>query len=66
MCTETKQILAEQGSVFHPILQCSHRHPTVSSTHGLAYDITLTKADGNSGVSCQCDLPCELVDFDSL
>lgn len=40
--------------------------PHCSSTPGLAYDITLTKADGNSGVSYQCDLPCKLVDFDSL
>lgn len=40
--------------------------PYCSSTHGLAYEITLTKADGNSGVSCWCDLPCVLVDYDHL
>lgn len=40
--------------------------PYCSSTHGLAYEITLTKAFGNSGVSCWCDLPCTMVDFDCL
>lgn len=35
--------------------------PYGSSTNGLAYDITLTKADGNSGVLYWCDF-----NFDSL
>lgn len=34
--------------------------PYCSSTRGLAYDITLTKADGNSDVSFWCDLPCKI------
>lgn len=57
MCTETKadscrarQCISSDSTVF-PL------PPYCSSTRGLAYDITLTKADGNSGVSC-IDVTC--------
>lgn len=56
---QSKAVYLSDTTVF-PLL------PYCSSTHSLAYDIMLTKADGNSGVSYWCDLPCNLVDFDSL
>lgn len=62
-CAQKRKTLAEQGSVFiqyYSVPIAPHR----SSTRGLAYDITLTKADGKSGMSL-CDL-CKLVKFDSL
>lgn len=62
MCTETKQVLAEQGSVFRLILQC--RPPYCSSTRGLVCEITPTKADGKSEASYWCDLPCTSLGFD--
>lgn len=63
-CAQKRKTLAEQGSVFirlYSVPIAPHR----SSTRGLAYDITLTEADGKSGVSL-CDLLCKLVKINSL
>lgn len=64
-CAQKRKTLAEQGSVFirlYSVPIAPHR----SSTRGLVYDITLTKADGKSSGMSFCDLLCKLVIINSL